>query len=53
MERDISRRKFLSLVGMLTLFFINSISTPKKINDEEEYVFINGWLLKKKDLNDL
>ena len=31
----------------VTLFVSN------KIKNEEEYIFVNGWLLKKGDLNDI
>jgi len=55
MEKDSSRRKFLSLTGMIALALTGLVPlfASKKIKDEEEYIFINGWLLKKKDLNDL
>jgi len=55
MERDSSRRKFLSLAGKIALVFTASVTlfSSKKIKNEEEYIFINGWLLRKKDLNDI
>ena len=50
-----SRREFLSFFGKIILVFTMPINlpAPNKINKEEEYIFINGWLLKKDDLNDI
>jgi len=55
MKKYNSRRNFLSFISLLALLFTSSVTLfpSKKINDDEEYVFLNGWLLKKKDLNDL
>lgn len=55
MEKNRSRREFLSYLGIITLLFSMPITlfASNKIKSEEEYIFINGWLLKKKDLNDL
>lgn len=55
MKNNRSRREFLSYLGIVSLFFSMPIAffASKKIKSEEEYIFINGWLLKKKDLNDL
>lgn len=57
MEKNGSRRKFLSYLGVITLIFTMPSSlfskTSNKLKSEEEYILINGWLLKKKDLNDL
>ena len=55
MEKNRSRRKFLSDVGILTLLVSMPITlfASNKIKSEEEYIFIDGWLLKKKDLDDI
>ena len=54
-DNNRSRREFLSFFRKITLVFAIPIALPvsNKTKDEEEYVFINGWLLKKKDLNDI
>ncbi len=54
-KKNRSRRDFLSFFGIMALVFVTPITllTSNKIKNEKEYIFINGWLLKKKDLNDL
>jgi len=54
MKKNRSRRKFLSYLGIMTVFFSMPITlfASNKIKSEE-YIFINGWLLKKKDLDDI
>lgn len=54
-EKNRSRREFLSFFGKISLVFAMPInfSASNKMTNKEEYVFINGWLLKKKDLNDI
>lgn len=49
-----SRRRFLSIVSIATLSFIGTTSftsNPKKTNDQDELILVNGWVLKKKDLD--
>ncbi len=55
MKNNRPRRKFLSYLGIAALLFSMPITlfASHKIESEEEYIFVNGWLLKKKDLNDL
>jgi len=55
MKKNRSRRKFLSYLGIIAMVFTMPVTlfASNKIKNEEEYIFINGWLLKKKDLNDL
>ena len=55
MDKYSSRRKFLSYFGRLALLFTMpcSLFSSNKIKNEEEYIFINGWFLKKEDLNDI
>lgn len=55
MEMNRSRRKFLSYVGIMTILFSMPVTlfVSNKIKNEEEYIFVNGWLLKKGDLNDI
>ncbi len=51
-----SRREFLSLIGTSAFIFVTStyfMPKSEKIKDEDEYIIINGWLLKKGDLNDI
>ena len=51
-----SRREFLTLLcGTVFMLAVPLSFTPKseKIKDEDEYIVINGWLLKKEDLNDI
>ncbi len=55
-RKNRSRREFLSLVGTSAFIFLTStyfMPKSEKIKDEDEYIIINGWLLKKKDLNDI
>ncbi len=52
--KDSSRRRFLAIIsgGILSLTGILSFAShPKKISDQEELVLVNGWVLKKKDLD--
>ncbi len=55
MKKNSSRRKFFSYFGRMALLFTMpfSLFSSSKIKNEEEYIFINGWLLKKEDLNDI
>lgn len=55
MQKNRSRRKFLSYLGVITLLISMPINlfASKKIKREDEYILVNGWLLKKEDLNDL
>ena len=55
MKKNCSRRKFLSYFGRMALLFTMpfSLFSSNKLKNEEEYIFINGWLLKKEDLNDI
>lgn len=50
-----SRRQFLSYIGILS--FIASVPLVsydfKKNREKEELILINGWILKKGDLNDI
>ncbi len=51
-----SRREFLSTAGIVVFMLSSSfffMSSSNKMKDEDEYIFINGWLLKKEDLNDI
>lgn len=51
-----SRRNFISYAGRLSMFFTifyfsgKFWNESKKINDDEELVVVNGWILKKSDL---
>ncbi len=51
-----SRRNFISVVSRLSMFFTifyvsgKSWNEFKEINDNEELVVVNGWILKKSDL---
>jgi len=48
----LSRRKFLSLFATLPLIGTFSIvSDPKDNIREDEFILVNGWVLKKRDLN--
>jgi len=55
MKNNRSRREFLSYLGTLSIVFsmLVTLFASNKIKNEEEYIFVNGWLLKKKDLSDL
>ena len=55
MKKNRSRREFLSSLGIITILFSIPVTlfTSNKIKNEEEYIFVNGWLLKKRDLNDI
>ncbi len=56
MKKYKSRREFLSFVGRIIFIFVAStysISRVEKIQPEDEYIIINGWLLKKEDLHDI
>ena len=55
MKKNRSRREFLSYLGLITLVLTTPIILfpSNKIKNDEEYIFINGWLLKKEDLNDI
>ena len=55
MKKNSSRRKFLSCLGITVLSFTMHVTlfASNKIKNEEEYIFVNGWLLKKEDLNDI
>lgn len=49
-----SRRKFFTTLkgGMLTLMSaLYFTSCPKESTDQEEFIIVNGWVLKKKDLD--
>lgn len=51
-----SRRNFLSIVGMASFILATStffVPRSNKTKDEDEYIFVNGWLLKREDLNDI
>ena len=48
----ISRRKFLSFLSALPLVgTLSFASNSKKISNEDELILVNGWVLKKKDLD--
>lgn len=52
--KNSSRRRFLTLISVGILSFISTrffAVHPKKISDQEELILVNGWVLKKKDLN--
>ncbi len=51
-----SRREFLTVLGGAVFMLAVPLSftpTSEKIKDEDEYIVVNGWLLKKEDLNDI
>ena len=57
-KKNRSRRDFLSVAGAAAFLFLTSTyfmpkSEKIKDEDEDEYIIINGWLLKKGDLNDI
>lgn len=51
-----SRRSFILFAGRLSMFFTIFYFSGKfwndfqKVNNEEEFVVVNGWVLKKSDL---
>lgn len=52
-ESKSRRRSFIMISGGL-LSLIGTLylkTSPKKSSDQEEFILVNGWVLKKKDLN--
>lgn len=50
-----SRRDFLFIISSVSLLFTfpSELFSLEKKEDEEEYIMINGWFLKKTDLYDI
>ena len=49
-----SRRRFLTIISIGTLSYIGILSftsSSKKISKQEDLILVNGWVLKKKDLD--
>ena len=55
MKTNSSRRKFLSYLGITVLSSTIPVSlfASNKVKNKEEYILVNGWLLKKEDLYDI
>ena len=52
--KNSSRRRFLTIISGGILSLIGTLyftSYPKKSSDQEELILVNGWVLKKKDLD--
>ena len=51
-NEKMSRRQFLSIISTLPLISAMSfIMYPRKNSNQDELIFVSGWLLKKKDIN--
>lgn len=48
----VPRRRFLSLLSMIPMIGVTSYITDfKKPVNEDDLILVNGWILKKKDIN--
>lgn len=55
MKMNSSRREFLTYFGMvaLVLSIPTALFSSTKTEQKEEYIVVDGWLLKRGDLNDI